>query len=141
MATTVVISVILVLVGIVVTVLIHVIAGRTFRRGFSSASMEETGNNGGNSVSIDDLEKLPCFEFKLGDKESSTIDCAVCLESLKMGDNCRLLPICKHRFHAQCIDSWLLKTPNCPICRTSTDSRNHSVVLIEETSNSSDEVM
>ncbi|XP_042497410.1 RING-H2 finger protein ATL74-like [Macadamia integrifolia] len=131
MSMAIVISVILLFVGIVVMVLIHCcIVGRASRRGFSSASTGERGSNGGNSMSIDDLKKLPLFEFKAGDKGSAPVDCVVCLESFRMGDNCRLLPICKHSFHAQCVDSWLLKTPICPICRTSVDSqKRHSSEL------------
>uniref|UniRef100_A0A803Q0R4 RING-type E3 ubiquitin transferase n=1 Tax=Cannabis sativa TaxID=3483 RepID=A0A803Q0R4_CANSA len=40
-----------------------------------------------------------------------------------MGDKCRLLPTCNHSFHAECVDTWLLRTPFCPICRTGADSR------------------
>lgn len=80
-------------------------------------------------MSYDELMKFPCFDYKGGEKESisncnciSPVDCAVCLESFKVGDKCRLLPMCKHTFHARCIDKWLLKTPICPICRARTDS-------------------
>ncbi|XP_043706863.1 RING-H2 finger protein ATL39-like [Telopea speciosissima] len=133
------ISVILLFVGIVVMVLIHFcIVGRASRRGFRSTSMGGRGSNGGNSMSIEDLKKLPLFEFEVGDKGNAPVDCVVCLESFKMGDKCRLLPICKHSFHAQCVDSWLLKTPICPICRTSADLQKRSVVLIEENSHASE---
>ncbi|KAJ4961133.1 hypothetical protein NE237_021043 [Protea cynaroides] len=129
MVMAIVISVILLFVGIAFLVLVHVcVVGRAFRRGFSTTSMGERGSNGGNSMSIDDLEKLPCFEVKSVEKESSDVECAVCLESFNLGDKCRLLPICKHSFHAQCVDSWLLKTPICPICRTSVDSQKYSMV-------------
>ncbi|KAA8548081.1 hypothetical protein F0562_004658 [Nyssa sinensis] len=106
-----------------VLVLIHVcIVGRAFRRGFGNTSTVENGRFGSRSMSQDDLEKLPCFDFKGGEKGSSTVDCAVCLDNFKVGDKCRLLPQCRHSFHAQCVDSWLLKTPICPICRTSADA-------------------
>ncbi|KAF8407936.1 hypothetical protein HHK36_007076 [Tetracentron sinense] len=135
-----VISVILLFVGIGFLVLIHVcIVGRAFRRGFSSTgNMVERGSIGSTSMSHDDLEKLPCFDFKAREKGSSPVDCAVCLENFKMGDKCRLLPKCNHSFHAQCIDSWLLKTPICPICRTSVDSQKGSMVSSEETNRSTD---
>ncbi|XP_043724590.1 RING-H2 finger protein ATL74-like [Telopea speciosissima] len=133
-----VISVILLFVGITFLILVHVcVVGRAFR-GFSAGTMEERASNTGNKMSIDDLEKLPCFEFKAGEKGNSDVDCAVCLENFKLGEKCRLLPLCKHSFHSQCVDSWLLKTPICPICRTTVDSRKYSVILIEENSHSSE---
>ncbi|KAL4185526.1 hypothetical protein AMTRI_Chr10g6370 [Amborella trichopoda] len=119
MVMAIVISVILLFVGIGVLVLIHVcIVGRALRRGMIIArSNDNSGNSSG--ISREDLQRLPCFDYKTGDKEKGPIDCAVCLDGFQGGDKCRLLPICKHSFHAQCVDSWLLKAPICPICRTS----------------------
>ncbi|CAL5370558.1 hypothetical protein CsSME_00005055 [Camellia sinensis var. sinensis] len=116
---------ILLFVGIGFLVIIHVcIVGRAFRRGFMNAStaIESSGRFGSTSMSQDDLERLPSFDFKAREKGSSPVDCAVCLDNFKVGEKCRLLPLCKHSFHAQCVDLWLVKTPICPICRTSTDS-------------------
>ncbi|CAK9157480.1 unnamed protein product [Ilex paraguariensis] len=105
------ISVIFLFVGIGVLVVIHAcIAGRAFRRGFGGSDMVERGGFGNTSMSQDDLEKLPCFDFIVKSKGSSPVDCAVCLENFKSGDKCRLLPLCRHSFHAKCVDSWLLKT-------------------------------
>ncbi|XP_075490502.1 LOW QUALITY PROTEIN: RING-H2 finger protein ATL56-like [Primulina tabacum] len=50
-----------------------------------------------------------------------TRDCAICLDSFQEGDNCSSLPVCKHLFHAKCVDRWIRKRPNCPICRTGVD--------------------
>ncbi|KZV55349.1 hypothetical protein F511_24666 [Dorcoceras hygrometricum] len=50
-----------------------------------------------------------------------TRDCAICLDSFQQGDNCSSLPVCKHLFHAKCVDRWIRKRPNCPICRTGLD--------------------
>ncbi|XP_073271654.1 RING-H2 finger protein ATL40-like [Primulina huaijiensis] len=50
-----------------------------------------------------------------------TKDCAICLDSFQEGDNCSSLPVCKHLFHAHCVDRWIWKRPNCPICRTGVD--------------------
>ncbi|KAK9113796.1 hypothetical protein Syun_020593 [Stephania yunnanensis] len=132
MVMAIVISVVLLFLGIGVLVLIHLcIVGRAFRRGFGSTSANSNSGNTHdvrvvenglsiNRMSVDDLKKLPSFDFQVGEKGSSPVDCAVCLENFSMGDRCRLLPLCKHSFHARCVDSWLLKTPICPICRTST---------------------
>ncbi|CAA0826741.1 Putative RING-H2 finger protein ATL12 [Striga hermonthica] len=69
----------------------------------------------------DDLESLPYLDYG-GPGIGSSLECAVCLESFKAGEKCRVLPTCGHIFHVGCIDSWLLKTGACPICRTSANS-------------------
>jgi len=123
---TVIVTVVLIFVGFVVLIIFHVcISERLSRRG----SMVERGANGGRSMSIDDLEKLPCYDYVAKGNTSSPVDCAVCLESLITGDKCRLLPICKHSFHAQCVDTWLLKTPLCPICRSNAHSHSENQVI------------
>ena len=44
--------------------------------------------------------------------------CPICLDELQEDDTLRTLP-CFHRFHACCIDRWLVKKPQCPLCRAS----------------------
>ncbi|XP_020538513.1 RING-H2 finger protein ATL74-like [Jatropha curcas] len=127
-----VISVILLFLGIGLLVLIHAfIIGRSSR----NSSRNEREDLERRNRSQEELQKLPSYDFT-NSKGSSPIDCAVCLDNFKIGDKCRLLPICNHSFHSQCVDSWLLRTPICPICRTSTfsDSRR------QESSNFSDSV-
>lgn len=114
-----VISVVLLFVGIAVLVVIHVcIAGRAYRGRNHGNRIVQRSSNGAKRMLTEDLESLPCFDYKAAEKGSSSVDCAVCLENFKTGDKCRLLPNCRHSFHVQCIDSWLFKTPICPICRT-----------------------
>jgi len=49
------------------------------------------------------------------DKEDG--QCVVCLSSLDCGDCARSLPGCGHVFHRACIDLWLLRHTNCPLCK------------------------
>lgn len=43
--------------------------------------------------------------------------CPICFEELQDGDILRVLP-CKHKFHALCVDAWLLNSSSlCPLCR------------------------
>lgn len=43
--------------------------------------------------------------------------CPICLVDYSVDDVCREL-LCKHAFHQDCVDSWLLKSHNsCPMCR------------------------
>ncbi|XP_068639081.1 E3 ubiquitin-protein ligase ATL4-like [Aristolochia californica] len=119
MVMAIVISVVLLFVGVGLLILVHVcMVGRAFTRSLSTNNQRGNESKPSDGISQDDLEKLPCFRFKGLAKGSSPIDCAVCLENFQSGDQCRMLPLCKHSFHAQCVDSWLLKTPICPMCRT-----------------------
>ncbi|CAK9138629.1 unnamed protein product [Ilex paraguariensis] len=124
MVTEVIISVILLFVGIAVLVVIHIcLVGRAFNGNDNNGHAAfQRGITRNPSMSNDDIKKLPCFDYKVEEKGNSLLDCAVCLENFKLGEKCRLLPNCNHSFHAECIDSWLLKTAACPICRTRTNS-------------------
>jgi len=44
--------------------------------------------------------------------------CAICIEQFQKDDICKHLPSCIHFFHAQCVDSWLRRKSDCPVCRT-----------------------
>lgn len=63
------------------------------------------------------IDALPVFLYKeiIGLKEP--FDCAVCLCEFSEQDKLRLLPICNHAFHIDCIDTWLLSNSTCPLCR------------------------
>jgi hypothetical protein len=127
---------------------------RPAERGVSSSSV--SGNGGG--MSQEEVQKLPSFEYKHGgmylaldsmlckddDNNDARIEnglwmhefdcseCAVCLDGFQRGEKCRLLPVCRHTFHAECVDSWLYENPLCPICRTSAqqhDGERGTVVL------------
>ncbi|ONK77295.1 uncharacterized protein A4U43_C02F5070 [Asparagus officinalis] len=108
MVISIIIASIILFIGIGVLVLLHIcIVGKAFRRSLNTISQgDELKNEGNNGLSPDDLEKLPCYDFDGEEK-----DCAVCLESFRNGEKCMLLPMCRHSFHAQCVDYWLMKTP------------------------------
>jgi len=44
-------------------------------------------------------------------------DCAICLADFKKGDSTRTLPGCGHTFHKACVDLWLLRRADCPLCK------------------------
>ncbi|KAJ6346870.1 hypothetical protein OIU76_003535 [Salix suchowensis] len=44
-------------------------------------------------------------------------ECPVCLSVFSDGESVKQLSVCKHSFHAPCIDMWLNSHSNCPVCR------------------------
>ncbi|XP_078148152.1 RING-H2 finger protein ATL16-like [Carex rostrata] len=44
--------------------------------------------------------------------------CAVCITEFHDDEKIRVLPNCLHFFHVECIDTWLRKNANCPLCRS-----------------------
>uniref|UniRef100_A0A0D3GUX9 RING-type domain-containing protein n=1 Tax=Oryza barthii TaxID=65489 RepID=A0A0D3GUX9_9ORYZ len=44
-------------------------------------------------------------------------ECAVCLSELRERETGRLLPVCGHGFHEECIVTWLRVNTTCPLCR------------------------
>lgn len=115
MVISIILSVMLLFLGMGVLVLLHIcIVGRAFRMGLNTVPRggERRGGDEPGGLSPDDFESLPCYEF-----DARGNDCAVCLEAFQKGDRCRLLPLCGHSFHAACVDSWLMRTPVCPLCR------------------------
>jgi hypothetical protein len=62
------------------------------------------------------LHSLPRFVLQASTEESANDEdsCVVCLETMDHGQKIVILP-CLHRFHAECIDSWLQGSKLCPI--------------------------
>jgi hypothetical protein len=49
----------------------------------------------------------------------NSCDCLICHDPITTNQFYRSLPICKHKFHKKCIDSWIFQNPTCPTCRNS----------------------
>ncbi|CAI9780634.1 unnamed protein product [Fraxinus pennsylvanica] len=63
------------------------------------------------------IDALPVFMYKEIEGSQEPFDCAVCLCEFSEKDQLRLLPMCSHAFHINCIDTWLLSNSTCPLCR------------------------
>ncbi|KAF5202365.1 Ring-h2 finger protein atl29 [Thalictrum thalictroides] len=66
------------------------------------------------------LLSFPTFEYsKVKDlrEEKYGLECAVCLSEFTDDDSLRLIPVCNHAFHPECIDLWLGSHTTCPVCR------------------------
>ena len=55
-----------------------------------------------------------------GGSEEAAATCSVCLGAFQVGETVRLLPVCLHLYHVECIDPDAHST--CPLCRSGTDS-------------------
>lgn len=55
------------------------------------------------------------------DENDCAVKCLVCQCSYEEGESLRCLP-CKHFFHEDCIDQWLLTKDTCPYCRVSIEA-------------------
>lgn len=73
-------------------------------------------NHERNGASHDMIERLPVSIIQPTDVYEEI--CSICLERPIIGDKVRRLP-CMHGFHQQCIDAWLNRQANCPICKGS----------------------
>lgn len=71
------------------------------------------------------IDALPifCYQDLLGLKEP--FDCAVCLCKFSDHEKLRLLPMCSHAFHMNCLDTWLLSNSTCPLCRATLSSSGY----------------
>lgn len=62
------------------------------------------------------------------DDDDDNMTCPICFENFEDDQILRILP-CKHRFHAKCVDPWLLNSSShCPLCRVDLSLRQHEVV-------------
>jgi hypothetical protein len=75
-------------------------------------------NNSLGGLTPDQIHALP---ESLGSdlKSSEEIECSICLNEVCEDDACRQLGACGHTFHRACIDLWLLRRADCPLCKQS----------------------
>ncbi|KAM0906214.1 hypothetical protein ACQ4PT_016896 [Festuca glaucescens] len=105
--------------------------GRRARRGGGDGTGHVDPFTGEQQLGLapDDVAVLPKFTYHaaspgrwggVGKARAASADsCAVCIEELQEGALVRMLPSCKHYFHASCVDVWLLSHATCPVCRAS----------------------
>ncbi|KAL6602815.1 hypothetical protein ACP70R_043176 [Stipagrostis hirtigluma subsp. patula] len=97
----------------------------------SEQELRDVAPNGGRPRRAGQAAGLPSFKYSLavkhnvtgggGGGEEAAPTCSVCLGAFQRGETVRLLPVCLHLFHVQCIDPWLDANSTCPICRSGTD--------------------
>ena len=63
-----------------------------------------------------EINVLPSQDFN-PNEDAHNNTCSICLEAFQEGDIIRKLPRCQHNFHVECIDSWLVRKAECPVCK------------------------
>lgn len=91
---------------------------RMFDPSFITVILDMNGMNPNRHLSRQDLVKLETCRYKKPAqvKEGEEDKCPICLVELSEGEDIKNLP-CKHMFHPNCIDTWLVKNSACPICK------------------------
>mmetsp|Transcript_23995 Transcript_23995/g.68741 ORF Transcript_23995/g.68741 Transcript_23995/m.68741 type:complete len:280 (-) Transcript_23995:134-973(-) len=72
---------------------------------------------GGGGLAPAEIRALPSAVVQECSLESTEEECPICLNTLKAGDCVRQLGTCAHTFHRSCIDLWLLRRADCPLCK------------------------
>ncbi|XP_059636153.1 RING-H2 finger protein ATL56-like [Cornus florida] len=110
-----IVSLFLLFLGVAAFALLHIfLAGRALHRHRNRSRRHTTPD----AYSADDLQRFLNRSKYVHELPGTVKDCAVCLDSFREGQWCRSLPSCNHMFHEKCVDSWLTRMSNCPICRT-----------------------
>ncbi|XP_062075602.1 RING-H2 finger protein ATL29 [Humulus lupulus] len=63
------------------------------------------------------------------------LECAICLVEFENESLLRLLTVCYHVFHQECVDLWLESHKTCPVCRRDLDSSPAAAVKPAEQPN------
>ncbi|KAI4385036.1 hypothetical protein MLD38_003107 [Melastoma candidum] len=107
----------------------HVIRRRELSRAAARAlalrvALSRSERLGSRMVGVDP-SSIPLFVYRAmgSDKDELALECPVCLSLFEDGDAARVLPNCKHSFHAECIDKWLGSNATCPVCRAGATPR------------------
>jgi len=67
----------------------------------------------------EEIHNLPMMTATPSDveRDSDTCECSICINAFEEGEKLRCLPGCGHTFHRTCIDLWLLRSTDCPLCK------------------------
>lgn len=73
-------------------------------------------NNASAGLSPSEIRALPS---SIGPCCLEDNECSICLNCVEPNESVRRLPVCGHVFHKSCIDLWLLRSADCPLCKCS----------------------
>lgn len=90
--------------------------------GLSQAGQQQELRDEPKPILLDTLKMAPALVFSAEMKPKlagAEAECTICLTEFSEGEEIRVLSICKHGFHVQCIQTWLILHSSCPTCRRS----------------------
>ncbi|KAL1370759.1 hypothetical protein AAHE18_01G083400 [Arachis hypogaea] len=98
---------------------VSVLHSWAFHQSFSGSLLRPSSTNRSSSIGLDPsmLQTFPTFVYS-SVKDLRSLECAICLLEFQDDSLIRLLTICCHVFHQECIDLWLYSHKTCPVCRT-----------------------
>lgn len=70
---------------------------------------------GADGLAPEEILNLPGASEACADAEEC--ECPICLTGIQGGDQVRKLLGCSHSFHRSCIDLWLMRRADCPLCK------------------------
>jgi len=71
-------------------------------------------------LSNETIDRIPKYRWEPTGRADAQTQCMICLSDFESGDEVRELP-CGHIFHASCVDEWLRRCTDCPICKANVD--------------------
>lgn len=84
-------------------------------------------DNEDDTITIDELTNgttlFPITEEDIRDGK----ECYICQQNAKHNEIWRVIRLCGHCFHQQCIDKWICRNSTCPVCRSSIRNENTPV--------------
>ncbi|KAI9110704.1 hypothetical protein K1719_018142 [Acacia pycnantha] len=106
---------------------------------FHSSQVRHAASPPSQGLDLDSIKKLPIILHQVPSDSDCALEeteCCICLSVFEDGEKLKVLPGCKHCFHCQCVDNWLINHSSCPLCRASikvdVDSSSFPEILIQE---------
>jgi hypothetical protein len=79
----------------------------------ASATSSSSGKPG-----ISQQQQAACGSNNNNNGNGNRRSCCICLEAYVAGERVRTLP-CLHQFHVDCVDKWMARKAQCPVCKFS----------------------
>ncbi|XP_010053620.2 RING-H2 finger protein ATL29 [Eucalyptus grandis] len=96
----------------------------SLRQSPSANQMGAAARGAGDGLDPSLVQAFPTFVYsaiKDFRQEKCGLECAICLAEFEDESVLRLLTVCYHVFHEECIDLWLTSHKTCPVCRGNLD--------------------